>query len=79
MNSTIAHAHQHAAVVPDPLGPRPWQARTRWARHLSEAAGVPGAAAAGVRGKIAGQASVLATVRLVPVEFLTGQHGHRLQ
>jgi hypothetical protein len=25
------------------------------------------------------RASVLATVRLVPVEFLTEQHGHRLQ
>jgi hypothetical protein len=29
--------------------------------------------------KIAGRASVLAAVRLVPVELLTEQHGHRPQ
>ncbi|WP_107483841.1 reverse transcriptase domain-containing protein [Streptomyces sp. SA15] len=59
-----------ASVGPDQVAPAPFRG-SRGSRLCD-------AAAAGVRGKVDG-ASVLATVRLVPVEFLTEQHGHRLR
>ncbi|MFB8117970.1 DUF1992 domain-containing protein [Streptomyces sp. NPDC055962] len=48
---------------------------SRWRSERSWSASTPAGDSAGVRGKIAGPVPVPATVRLVPVDFLTDEQG----